>query len=423
MSMATRILIGLLAGILTGVALTALAPESTTATVVGAVQPVGRLWLNALQMTVVPLVVSLLVVGVATAADAAATGRIARRTLGVIVLLLALGGVVGALASPLAFGIVPAEGERMEALRASLDQAEPPTTPDSIGEWITGLVPTNAIAAAASGSILPVVVFALFFGFALTRISEERRLALLNLFRGISDTMMVIVGWILWAAPVGVFALLVPVAAGSGLALLGALGYYVVVSVVLVLLATALLYAVCSAFARVTPWRFARAMFPVQTVALSTQSSLASLPAMVEASTQRLGLPERTAGIVLPLAVSLCRFTSPLKYMVAAAFIAWLYGVHIPPLLWIGGVALGVVISLGAVGLPGQVSFMGTYLPVMQAMGLPWEPLVLLLAVDTIPDMFGTLGNVTADVTVAAIVAASGESTAGTSAGEAAPAA
>ena len=89
----------------------------------------------------------------------------------------------------------------------------------------------------------------------------------------------------------------------------------------------------------------------------------------------------------------------------AASFVAWAYGVDLSSLQLATGAALAVVISLGSVGLPGQVSFMATNLPVVQAMGLPAEPLGLLLAVDTIPDVLATTGNVTGDLTAAAIVA------------------
>ena len=136
----------------------------------------------------------------------------------------------------------------------------------------------------------------------------------------------------------------------------------------------------------------------------STQSSLASLPAMLESARERLGLPRAVAALVLPMAVTLFRITSPVQYIVAAAFVAWAYGIELTALQLSTGAALAVVISLGSVGLPGQVSFMATVMPVTQSMGLPVEPLGLLLAVDTIPDVFATTGNVTADVSATAMV-------------------
>ena len=105
------------------------------------------------------------------------------------------------------------------------------------------------------------------------------------------------------------------------------------------------------------------------------------------------------------MAVSLFRITSPIQYIASASFIAWAYGIDLSAAQLAAGAALAVVISLGSVGLPGQVSFMATNLPVTQAMGLPIAPLGLLLAVDTIPDVFATVGNVTADLTATSVVA------------------
>ena len=106
------------------------------------------------------------------------------------------------------------------------------------------------------------------------------------------------------------------------------------------------------------------------------------------------------------MAVSLFRITSPVQYVGVAAFIAWAYGIDLSAAQLAAGAALAVVISMGSVGLPGQVSFMATNMPVTQAMGLPLEPLGLLLALDTIPDVFATVGNVTGDLTATSVVAA-----------------
>jgi Na+/H+-dicarboxylate symporter len=126
---------------------------------------------------------------------------------------------------------------------------------------------------------------------------------------------------------------------------------------------------------------------------------------MIEAARARLGVPSHVTSLVLPLAVSLFRMTSPITYIGAAVFVARLYGLELTAAQLATAAAVGVVISMSAVGLPGQVSFMGTHVPVFQTLGLPLEPLALLLAVDTIPDVFKTVGNVTADVTAAAVVA------------------
>jgi Na+/H+-dicarboxylate symporter len=187
--------------------------------------------------------------------------------------------------------------------------------------------------------------------------------------------------------------------------MIGAFGWYIAILCTMYLCATALMYPIAVIAGRERLRRFAAAIVPAQAVAASTQSSLASLPAMIESSRERLGHPLSVTSLVLPMAVSLFRITSPIQYMGVACFIAWAYGVDLSAAQLAAGAALAVVISMGSVGLPGQVSFMATNMPVTQAMGLPVEPLGLLLALDTIPDVFATLGNVTGDLTATTVVA------------------
>ena len=397
-----RVFIGLVSGAAVGLGLARWAPE-----MVGAVEavamPVGTLWLHALQMTVVPFVISLIIVGVTQAADVAAGGRIARRTLTWIILLASASAAFTALVAPALFAACPRSGDLVTAIQPSGTVASPP--PQAAGlERITALVPVNVVAAAAQGAIAPLVVFALCFAFALTRLPPSRREPVVALAHGVADAMVVIVDWVLLAGPVGVFALILPLAARAGTAALGALGVYVAVLIGVYLLITAAVYMVACLGGGESVRRFAAAVLPAQVVAASTQSSLASMPAMVKA-TATLGYPPRVGGLVLPLAVSLFRITSPAQYLTVASFIAWAHDTPLDAGALALATVLAVVISLGSVGLPGQASFMGTTLPVVQAAGMPIESLGLLLAVDLIPDVFATVGNVTGDLAVASRVA------------------
>ncbi|WP_447730963.1 dicarboxylate/amino acid:cation symporter [Pseudoxanthomonas suwonensis] len=399
----TRVLLALAAGAIAGLALAhASAPAAATAAAIA--QPIGKLWLSALQMTVVPLVLSLVILGVANAANAAASGRVARRAMLVFVVLLSLFSGYAAVVAPTVLASVEPDPQLAASLQGGMVAAPAGGAP-SLAQWIGNIVPSNAIMAAAQGAMLPLVVFALFFGFALTRIAAERRAQVIGLCQGIADAMIVIVHWVLLAAPLGVFALMLAVCAQAGLGVVGALAGYIVLQCGLYLGATAICYVLVAVSAGRSPLAFARAALPVQVVAASTQSSLATLPAMLESARERLGIPATVAGLVLPMAVTLFRITSPIQYVTAACFVAWAYGIELAPLQLAAGAALAVVISLGSVGLPGQVSFMATVLPVTQSMGLPLEPLGLLLAVDTIPDVFATTGNVTGDLAATSIVA------------------
>lgn len=403
LSAPARVLIALAAGAILGLLL-ALWDHATAVRVADMVQPFGRLWLNALQMTVVPLVAALVVVGVNSASDAAASGRTARRAIAVFIVLLLVAGGFTALVAPAALAILPRDASLLESLRAAFSGPGTAPPPVGIGDWLVGVIPSNAIAAAAATAMLPLVVFSLFFGFALSRIDGERKLRMLEIVQAIIDIMVVIVRWVLWTAPAGVFALMFAVCARVGLDMLTALGWYIVLLCCLHLAVTSLMYIVIALAGNEPVRRFAVAILPAQTIALSTQSSLASLPAMVESARARLGYPLAVASLVLPMAVSLFRLTSPVQYMTVAAFVAWIYGIDLSAGQLVAGAALAAVISMGSVGLPGQVSFMATNMPVTQAMGLPTEPLGILLAVDTVPDMFATLGNVTADLTATSVV-------------------
>lgn len=404
MTLTSRVLLGLVVGAFIGIMLAWFDPALGTR-VAAVVQPIGKLWLNALQMTVVPLVLSLVVVGVNTAADAASSGRTARRAIFVFLVLLSAASLFTALAAPALLSLVPRDPGLTAALNSSVAPASTPMVASGWADALTAVIPSNAVAAAAQSAMLPLVVFALFFGFALTRIAVDRREQVVGFFQAVADTMIVIVQWILRVAPIGVFALILAVCAQSGLSVLSALGVYIILQCALYLAVTLMMLPVAVLWGGERIRRFAAAIVPAQVVAASTQSSLASLPAMLESAQQRLGYSPQVTALVLPMAVSLFRITSPVQYISAAAFIAWAYGIDLSSAQFFTGAALAVIISLGSVGLPGQVSFMATNLPVSQAMGLPVAPLGLLLAVDTIPDVFATVGNVTADLTATSVVA------------------
>jgi len=367
--------------------------------------PVGRLWLNALQMTVVPLVTALVIVGINSASQMAASGRTARQALLVFLLLLLASASFSALVSPALLGLVPRDEATIAAFRAALSAPEVLATPPTPGQWISALVPSNALAAAAANAMLPLVVFAMLFGFALGKIEAGRRQHLLDVVQVVGDTMLVIVRWVLRVAPVGVFALVLAVCARIGPDVLGALGWYIALMCVVYLLITALLYVVAVVVARERLLRFAAALIPVQTIAASTQSSLAALPVMIDSARQRLGYPTRLTALVLPMAVSLFRITSPAQYIAVASFIAWLYGVELSLAQYVVAIGISAALSMGSTGLPGQANFMTNNMPVTQGLGLPVEPLGVLLAIDTIPDIFCTVGNTTGDMTATSVLA------------------
>nr|MBA2770918.1 cation:dicarboxylase symporter family transporter [Sphingomonas sp.] len=154
---------------------------------------------------------------------------------------------------------------------------------------------------------------------------------------------------------------------------------------------------------RVGPSRFSRAVIPAQAVAISTQSSIASLPAMLRGA-EALRIPVATAGVVLPLAVAIFRATGPAMNLAVALYIAYWFGVELGPAQIAAGIAAAAITTMGSVGLPGQITFITAIAPICMAMGVPIAPLALLIAVENIPDIIRTLGNVTMDVAATATV-------------------
>ncbi|MDZ4374819.1 MAG: cation:dicarboxylase symporter family transporter [Phenylobacterium sp.] len=404
-TLSVQVLLALALGLAVGAAV-AWGAGAPGARVVESVEALGGLWLNALRMTVIPLIFAVLVTGIAQVADAAATGRLAGRAVVWFAGLLLLSAVVAVLLVNGLLAIWPVGEAAALALRAGAEAppAGAPIAPD-FAAWIRSLAPANPIRAASEDAVLPVVVFAVFVGFALTRLPEGKGRTLLEVFSALGDAMIVIVRWVLMAAPLGVFALALGVGLRSGVGVAGALGQYIVVASSAGLAITILAYLLAVTVGRVPLARWAQATSPVLATAFATQSSLACLPAMIERARDNLAVPARVANLVLPLAVAVFRMTSPAVNLAVCLFVAHVYGIEPTPLQYVGAVFVAFAVSIGSVGLPGQVSFIVSVAPICLALGLPIELLPLLLAVEVVPDIFRTLGNVTGDMAVTAVLA------------------
>ena len=401
-SLTVRILVGLALGLGLGAALAAM-QVGWLGRATAVTDALGGVWLDALRMTIIPLVFALLVVGVAQAAGAAKAGGLAARALLAFAVLLLISAALSAVASTALLQVWPEPASAVAALRDGARGAAagiPPAPP--LAEWLKSLVPANPVKAAADGAMASIVLFALVFGLAASQLAEARRLALFNLFDAVQAAMMVIVDWVLLFAPLGVLLLSFGVGAKTGFGAVGLLSQYVVVVSIMCLMGAVIGVLLALVGGRVRPGRLVEALIPVEAMAISTQSSLASLPLMLEA-TERLGVSEQVRGLVLPMAVAAFRITSPAANIAVAIYVAHIYGIALDP----GRVAVGVVVaclvSLGAVGVASSVTFFASLVPIFMAMGLPLDLLPLFLAVETLPDFSRTIGNVTADVGVATL--------------------
>ncbi|MEO5809622.1 MAG: cation:dicarboxylase symporter family transporter [Sphingomicrobium sp.] len=367
---------------------------------------IGGLWLDALKMTVVPLIVALLITGIVRGSDAAQSGVVAARSILMFVVIITLSGLFGALVMPLLLAAVPLPQASAEALRAGLTSVDVGATAASVptvSDFIRQLIPPNVIKAAAEGSILQLVIFTVLFAFAITQLPAAQRKTLADLFESLGAAMLVIIGWVLRLAPIGVFALAFVLGAGAGGAAFGAVLHYIMLVSSLGVAVLIAAYGIAIGLARFPPGAFARTMIRPQAVAISTQSGLATLPAMLEAARQ-LGVRPTSADITLPMAVALFRATGPAMNMGVAIYVAHWMGIAIHPLAMVAGIAVAVTVTYGSVSLPGQLSFVTSIAPITLAMGLPVAPLAILIAVETIPDIFRTIGNVTMDVAVTGAV-------------------
>lgn len=388
---AIHALIALLLGLVLGIAASA-SGSLAALDAVGWIEPIGLLWVNAIRMTVIPLIVASLVVAVSDTA-ARTMGRLGTRAFIVFVLLLGVIAALTALTAPMIFSHLVVDAAAAESVRGSVAAgAELPTMP-SFTNWLVGVVPPNPVAAAADGAMLPLVVFTLAFGLALGRVAADKREAVVSFFRGVADAMTTIVGWILAVAPIGVFALALSVAAKLGTGVVGAVGFYLIAYSAILIVATLVVYLTVALFADVPFGLFVRAALPAQIVAVSTRSSMAALPAMVTSAEETLRLPRPVTSFALPLAVSTFRLNQSVSWVVMALFAAKLYGVELGGGAVITLAVTSVLMSFSVPGIPSASLFVVA--PFFAGVGIPPEAIGVLIALDLIPDVFKTLLNVT----------------------------
>jgi len=411
-------ILALAAGFAVGALATSAAPS--VATVLLAVsEPVGTLWVNAIRMTVIPLVVALLITGIASMRDLRAVGRLGGRALALFVALLAGIAAVTAFVAPILYRGLSIDPTSAAALRerAAGSAGAVPALP-GFAAWLTSLVPVNPVAAAVDGAMLPLIVFTVAFALAATRLPDDTRGALLGVFRATGDAMLSLVRAVLWLSPVGIFALAVTLGARLGVSGAGAIGFYLATHVALLLLAIAILYPIAALGGRISPLRFARAALPAQAVAMGTRSSLAALPAMLDAAEHRLHLRRDVSAFTLPLAVSTFRLNLAVSWIVGGLFIAALYGVPFGVASIATFYLASVLMSFSVPGIPSGSLFI--IAPLFPTVGLPVEGVGILIALDAVPDIFKTTLNVTGHLTTAALLGRSDAATGDTAGGGAA---
>lgn len=404
MTMTTKILIWMVAGLVVGSLINAFASEVEfvqTYVVAGLFHVVGAIFINMLKMLVVPLVTFSLICGVCGLGDINKLGRVGLKSFALFLLTTAL---AISLAIGLATLIGPGQGfEMAEAEQSFTAPQAPPLT-----QVLINIVPSNPIAAYAEGNMLQIIFFTILFGICILMIGERGK----SIHEGaekLNDVMMQLVTLVMNIAPYGVFALMAKTFSQQGLGLIiPMISYFGTVAIVLILHATGTLMLLLKLLGRVNPLTFLKKMRAVQVFAFSTSSSNATIPVTLRTTEKRLGVDNSTASFIVPFGATINMDGTAIMQGVATVFIANVYGIE----LGLGGyltvIGMAVLASIGTAGVPGVGLIMLAM--VLNQVGLPVEGIALIMGVDRLLDMMRTAVNVTGDATVTTIVARSEKS-------------
>ncbi|MBL8982781.1 MAG: dicarboxylate/amino acid:cation symporter [Gemmatimonadetes bacterium] len=396
-----RAVSALLIGFTIGAVLNAVRPSLANA-LLGITDPVGTLWVNSIRMTVVPLVTTLLITGVTQSRAGGEVGRLGGRVLLVMsAMLVAIASLTALLAPPIyrSFSVDPAAAQRLRESVAG-GVASAPEIPSFVS-WVTSLVPVNPVKAAVDGAMLPLIVFTIAFAMAIRLLGDHERETVSGFFRGVSDAMMVMVRWVLALAPLGIGALAISLGVRLGVGAAGAVGFYFASLLGLLVVAILVMYVIAFLFTGVPIGLFARAILPAQAIAAGTRSTLAAIPVMIEAATQKLGVSPAGAGFVIPFCVSTFRLNLTVSWIVGGLFLAKLYGIDFPISSVITLGVAAAALSFSVPGIPSGSLFIIT--PILVQVGLPAEGVGVLIALDALPDVLKTSLNATAQMTAMTI--------------------
>ncbi len=372
-------------------------------------KPAGTLWTNTLRMVVLPLMISYLVLAISNLPRGRTAGILGATTLVSFVTMLGLAGLFSVFVTPSLLAMLPITHSDMASfatLGASDSVAAASTAAPSVptlGQWVSSLVPTNVVRAVADDNYLAVLVAAVLFSVAMTRIPADRKAPLIAVFQAVADTAGVLVGWLIRLLPIAAFALAFVSGMTKGLTVAGNVGVFILVSCAILIVTTLLMYPIAVIVGRVSLRSFAAAAAPAQTVAAGTRSSLACLPALIEGAQRDLEMRPEVAAFVFPLSVSVFKLNLALTQPLHLLFVATMFGMHLTPAFILTFTATMILLSFTTAGIPSGGSFVS--LPFYLALGIPIEAFALFKVADAIPDIFKTVLNVTADMTVSTIVA------------------
>ncbi len=397
MKLHIAIALGLVGGLLLGL-LAAATESSSLMWFANAVEPLGTAFVNLLKMVVIPLVAAVVFVGVASLGDLRKLGRMGAATMAFFAVAAVIGVLMGMGAMK---ALLPlASDAAAQAVTASTVQA--PAFPNVV-EFLLSLIPSNPFQAAAEGALLPLIVFIVLFAAAAGVLPENDRDRLLTLANAVAAALIKLVSWILWVAPIGVFALAAPVTARAGWAMLQSLLAFVLAVVVGLVVYIAVVYLPAVKFLAGMPvGQFLKGCLTPQAIAAATTSSPATVPAMLETANTELQISSPVASFVIPLGAALGRGGAALFQGAGIVFLAWLYGVSLAA-TGVGAAVLATfIVSFTVASVPGGSVL--SMVPALTTVGIPIDGLAVLLGIDRVPDMARTATNVTGTLTAAVVV-------------------
>lgn len=389
MRLSTKILVGLVLGVIVGL----FVPTAFANTFL---KPIGTLFIRLIKMVIVPLVFSSLVVGASSVGDVKKLGRMGGKTIAYYLITTAIAVIIG-----LTLGNILQPGAGLELpVDAKYEGKEAP----AIVDVLLNVIPTNPLDALVNGNMLQIIFFAIFVGISITVVGSKAE-PVKNFFDGFAEIMYKITGLVMEVAPYGVFGLIAPVVAQYGLDVLAPLAMVIFAVYLGAIIHGAVVYSTAvKVIGKMSPITFFKGIFPAQVIAFSTCSSAGTLPATIQSVEENLGVSNDVASFVLPLGATINMDGTSLYQGVCALFVAQVYGLDLSLGQQLTVVLTGTLASIGAAGVPGAGLIMLTM--VLASVGLPLDGVALVAGIDRILDMARTTLNVTGDASAAVIIAA-----------------
>lgn len=395
-SLATKVIMALFLGAIVGLMLNLFAPAAFNVLNTYLFVPLGRIFISLITMLVVPLVFLSIILGAAGLGDPQKLGRIGLKALTFFLTTTMIAIIIGL---SLAAVIQPGVAGDFDLEGAAYESAEAPP----VGETLLNIIPKNPLAAMTDGNMLQIIVFAVFIGMALTALGDRTK-GILNLVEQGNEIMMYLVGLVMKFAPYGTFGLIATAIGSQGLPAIRAMGSYMVVVIVALLVHAAFTYGGTVAFlAKKSPVWFFKKFAPAMSVAFSTSSSNATLPISMEVAQKELKIPKSISSFVQPLGATINMDGTAIMQGVATMFIAQAYGIDLSFTELVTVVLTAVLASIGTAGVPGVGLIMLAM--VLGSVGLPVEGIGLILGIDRLLDMARTAINISGDAACALYVA------------------